>query len=118
VYVPSMLVRDGHLYAVQDAGVAVCWKCDSGKEVWKGRLGGTFTASPVLVGEHLFATNEAGRTFLFKATPAGFSLVGQNQLGDEVFATPAICGDRIYFRVAARTKDRRQEMLYCLGTGE
>jgi outer membrane protein assembly factor BamB len=118
VYVPSMLVRDGHLYAVQDAGVAVCWKCDSGKEVWKGRLGGTFTASPVLVGEHLFATNEAGRTFLFKATPAGFSLVGQNHLGDEVFATPAICGDRIYFRVAARTKDRRQEMLYCLGTGE
>jgi hypothetical protein len=26
VYVPSMLVKDGHLYAVLDAGFAVCWK--------------------------------------------------------------------------------------------
>ncbi len=60
VYVPSMLVHAGHLYAVQDAGTAVCWKCDTGKEVWKGRLRGTFSASPVLVGDHLFATNEAG----------------------------------------------------------
>src|SRR5262249_21132207 len=42
VYVPSMLVREGHLYAVLDAGVAVCWECGTGKEVWRHRLGGTF----------------------------------------------------------------------------
>src|SRR5262249_23798441 len=82
VYVPSMLVSRGYLYAVMDAGVAVCWRCDTGKEVWKARLGGSFSASPVLVGEHIFATNESGRTFVFKATPAGFTLVADNQLGD------------------------------------
>jgi outer membrane protein assembly factor BamB len=116
--VPSLLVRDGHLYGVLDAGIATCWKCDTGKELWKGRLGGTFSASPVLVGEHVFATNEAGRTFIFKATPDAFDLIGQNQLGDEVLATPTICGGRIYLRVATTSNGQRQETLYCLGKSE
>ncbi len=115
VYVPSMLVANGHLYAVLDAGIAMCWKCDTGKEIWKGRLGGAFSASPVLVGDLIFATNESGRTCIFKADPKAFELVGENQLGDEVLATPAFCGDRIYMRIARQTKGGRQELLYCLG---
>ena len=115
VYVPSPLVRGGCLYAVLDASLAVCWKCATGEEVWKGRLGGTFSASPVLVGEHVFATNESGRTFIFKATPDGFEQVAENKLGDNAMATPAICGDRIYMRVASLKDGRRRETLYCLG---
>ena len=118
VYVPSLLVYRDHLYAVLDAGIAVCWKCDSGKEVWRHRLGGTFSAAPVLVGEHLFATNESGQTFVFKASPDGFALLAKNQLGREVLASPAICGGRIYLRVVGLDTDRRQEMLYCLGNKE
>jgi len=118
VYVPSLLVHDGHLYAVLDSGVATCWKCDSGKPVWTGRLGGTFSASPVLVGEHVFATNESGRTFVFKATPGAFDLVAQNELPGEVLATPTFCGDRIYMRVATQDKGRRQETLYCIGRSD
>lgn len=116
VYVPSMQFHQGHLYAVQDAGVAACWNFETGAEIWKGRLGGTFSASPVLVGEHLFAVNEAGRLFIFKATPAALELIGENQLGDEAMATPTICGSRIYLRVAVRSAGQRQEMLYCIGS--
>ena len=116
VYVPSMLVRDGALYSVLDAGVAMCWSCDTGKEIWKGRLGGTFTASPVIVGEHLFATNESGKTYIFKATPDAFDLVGENQLGEEIYSTPTFCGSRIYMRAASQINGQRQEMLYCVGT--
>jgi hypothetical protein len=72
----------------------------------------------VLVGEHIFASNEAGKTFIFKATPKGFEILGENPLGDEVFATPTICGDRIYMRVATLVNGRRQEMLYCLGNSD
>jgi outer membrane protein assembly factor BamB len=115
VYVPSMVTRDGYLYAVTDAGVAMCWETATGREVWKSRLGGTFDASPILVGDRLFATNESGRTFIFKASPDGFELLGENQLGDEDYATPAICGSRIYMRVAFQKDGKRQEMLYCLG---
>ena len=115
VYVPSMLVRDGYLFATLDAGVAMCWKSDTGEEKWKSRIAGTFSSSPVMVGEHILATNEAGKTYVFKANPAAFELVGENQLGTEVFATPTICGSRIYHRVASQTDGQRQEWLYCLG---
>ena len=114
VYVPSMIVRDGHLYAVQDAGVATCWNCETGQEIWKGRLGGTFSSSLVLVGEHLLATNEAGRTYIFKAVPTSFELIAENQLGDECMATPAVCGNRIYMRVAKQSGGKRQEKVYCV----
>ena len=114
VYVPSMIAHDGHLYGVLDAGVAVCWKSDSGKEVWRGRLGGTFSASLVLADGHLFATNEAGLTFVYRATPDGLKVVAKNQLGQEAMATPAVCGGRIYLRTASREKGQRQEMLYCI----
>jgi hypothetical protein len=115
VYVPSMVVRDGHLYAVQDDGTAVCWKSDTGKEVWKKRLGGTFSSSLVLVGEQILASNEAGQTFVFGATPDGYAEKAKNQLGKEMMATAAVCGGRLYLRVASKDKGKRQEVLYCVG---
>ena len=115
VYVPSMIVRDGYLYAVLDAGVAMCMKCDTGEEVWKDRLAGTFSSSLVLVGDKLLATNEVGRTFVFVASPKGFELLHQNQLGNEAFATPAICGSRIYQRFARSIDGKRQEFVCCIG---
>jgi outer membrane protein assembly factor BamB len=115
VYVPSLLVRDGNLYGVLDAGMAVCWACDSGKELWKARLGGTFSASPVRVGDAIYATNEAGETFVYRASPEKYTAVATSKLGDEVFATPAICGGRVYMRIAQKVEGRRQELLYCLG---
>jgi len=118
VYVPSLIARDGYLYGVLDAGVAVCWESASGKEIWKNRIGGTFSASPVLVGDLLMATDEAGKTSIWKASPAAFELVGQNQLGDEAFATPVVCGNRIYLRAAATTDGKRQETLYVIGKAD
>ncbi|MCE9604408.1 MAG: PQQ-like beta-propeller repeat protein [Planctomycetia bacterium] len=115
VYVPSPLVRDGYLYAVMDAGVAMCWNSATGEEMWKGRLGSDFSASPVLVGDKLFAVSEKGKTSILRATPKEFELIGENTLGDETFATPTFCGNRIYMRAATTTDGKRQETLYCLG---
>jgi len=115
VYVPSLLINDGYLYAVTDAGVATCWRAVDGDEMWKGRLGGTFSSSPVMVGERIYATNEAGETFIYRASPEKFKLLATNQLGSDVFATPTIVGGRIYTRIAMKEDGKRQEMLYCLG---
>ena len=117
VYVPSMLVKDGYLYAVMDAGIAVCWKTDTGERMWKERLGGTFSSSPVLVGDHFYAANESGKFFVFKANHEKLELLATNQLGNEVMATPTICGGQIFARVAQRSESgrERQEMLYCIG---
>jgi len=114
-YVPSMLVSKGHLYTVTDGGIAMCWEATTGKEAWKSRLGGTFNASLVLLGDQILATNQEGHTFIFKASPAEFQLIADNQLGDDVYATPVVCGNRIYMRVAKREGEKRQEWLYAIG---
>ena len=116
-YVPSMLAHDGLLYAVMDAGVAICLNSETGDEVWKGRLAGTFSSSPVLVGDRIYVCNEEGTTFVFAAGGAEFKLMATNRLGvgDSVFATPTICGGKIYLRVALMEDGIRQEYLYCIG---
>lgn len=116
VYVPSMLVKDDYIYSVTDNGVAICWDIKTGKERWKGRLGGTFSSSPVLVGTRIYVTNEAGETYIFRANPDKFVMISENKLGTEVFATPTIVDSRIFMRVTEEVDGKRQEMLYCLGS--
>lgn len=117
-YVPSMLVRDGYLYTVTDAGIAMCFDAANGKELWKSRLGGTFNASLVLAGDRIYAANQEGKTFVFRARSDKYEQLAENSLGDEVYATPAICGGRIYHRVAQQAGEVRQEWLYCIGEAE
>lgn len=104
-YVPSPLAMDDRLLVVQDAGIALCLDAESGKTLWKQRLGGNFSASPTLVGEHVFITDETGRTIVFKVTPK-FEKVAENDLEDGGFASPVICGGRLYLRTS--------QYLYCI----
>ncbi|MDZ4404880.1 PQQ-binding-like beta-propeller repeat protein [Prosthecobacter sp.] len=113
-YVPSMLVKNGHVFAVGDAGRAVCWKSATGEELWNEKVDREFFGSPVMADSRIYATSKGGVTSVFEATPEKFTLLGQNQLGDESFSTPAICGNRIYLR-SAKTSPARQEYLWCVG---
>ncbi|MEM9365405.1 MAG: PQQ-binding-like beta-propeller repeat protein [Planctomycetota bacterium] len=114
VYVPSLLCRDGHLYATLDEGIAVCLESDTGKTKWKARLGGTFSASPLLVGDLIYAMNESGETSVFEANSRGFRLIGKNQLGDHAMATPVVCGGQLFIRAASYEGDERKEYVYCI----
>ena len=83
--------------------------------MWTGRLpGGPVSASPILAGGNIYLSNERGTTYVFKADPEKFELVGRNQLGQVAFATPTISGNRIYLRVSDQISGGR-EMLYCIG---
>lgn len=115
LYVPSLLIKGDYLYSVHDNGVAACWLASTGEQIWKARLGGNFTASPVLVGDRIYAIDEAATTTIFRASPAGFEQLGRNELADDAFATPTIVGGRIYARVGSSSGDTREEVLYCLG---
>ena len=115
VYVPSLLIHGSHLYGVTDAGVAMCWESSTGEIAWRQRLGGTFYSSPVLIGNSILVGNETGDWHIYRADPNAFESIGQNQLGDEVYATPVVVGGRIYMRVAEVEGTTRQERLYCFG---
>ena len=114
-YEQSMLIHDGHIYAVDDNGIAWCWHAKTGQEKWKQRLQGPVSASPVLVGDTIYASNERGTTFVFKANPQRFEAIARNQLGTESFATPTVVDNVMYLRVASGQGGGRSETLYAIG---
>jgi outer membrane protein assembly factor BamB len=95
-YVPSPLVHDGRLYVVHDDGVAHCRDLATGKVVWKQRVGGTFSASSVIVNGELLCADESGRCTLLALDDGKvqheFSLTGG------CFATPVVVRDRLLVR--------------------
>ena len=115
-YEQSMLVTGGHLYALTDQGILFCWRGSDGEEMWKKRLKGPVSSSPVLAGGHIYWANELGTHYVFKPNPQELELVAENQLGRESFASPAIVGGQIFHRTANQAGGKRQEWLYCLGT--
>ena len=115
-YEQSLLAVDNHVYAINDGGIAFCWQGQSGKELWRERLQGPISASPILSDGNIYASNERGTTWIYRATPDRFELVAENRLGSESFATPTICGSQVFLRVADTVNDRRRESLYCIET--
>ncbi len=105
-YVPSMVLNDGLLYAISDDGIARCYDALSGDIVWEKRMQTKFYSSPVLVGDRLYVFDRKGKGFVLKAGRA-YEVIAENELPDGAFATPAICGGRIYLRTLKK--------IYCLG---
>lgn len=98
-YVPSPLYHDGLLYIADDWGIATCLDAPTGKRLWQKRLGGDFTSSPVICGNRLFVVNETGTVFAL-ATGKKLDLLATSELGENVMATPTICGGHVYIRTA------------------
>ncbi|OYW17538.1 MAG: dehydrogenase [Planctomycetales bacterium 12-60-4] len=114
-YEQSMIVVEGYVYGLTDNGVLYCWRGTDGKEMWKERLKGPVSASPVLAGGHIYWANELGTLYVFRPNPEKFDLVAENQIENESFASPAISGGQIFLRVASTNGRSRQETLYCFG---
>jgi len=112
-YEQSMLAHDGYIYALTDNGIYLCWKAADGQEMWKKRLKGPVSASPIFAGGHIYQANEGGTVYVIKPNPKEFELVAENVLGDESMASPAVSGKQLFLRVASN-KGKRQETLYCL----
>ncbi|MCR9294256.1 MAG: PQQ-binding-like beta-propeller repeat protein [bacterium] len=114
-YEQSMILVDGHVYGLTDKGVLYCWRADDGQEKWRARLSGPVSASPVVANGLIYWANEAGTMYVFRANPNKFELVAENRLGEEIFASPALSGNRMICRIATGQKPNRQEFLVCIG---
>ena len=107
-YVPSPVAHNGRLYVVNDKGIASCYDSKSGTVIWRERIDGNFTASPTLVGGLLYCPNEDGKTYILKASDQ-YEVIGSNDLGVGIFASPVISNGHIYLRT--------HDQLYCVGRG-
>ncbi len=114
-YEQSLLAHSGYVYGLTDGGILFCWRTSNGEEMWKQRLSGPVSSSPVLVNGNIYWANEAGTWYVFKPNPEKFDLVAENQLGDEAFPSPAAAGNQLFIRTAKRDGGQRREFLFCIG---
>lgn len=115
IYEPSMLAVDDYLFAVSDDGIAYCWSGQEGNVLWRKRLGGNFSASPVLCNGQLYVSNLSGKTYVFQASPEGYREIAVNRLGTDCYASPAMVDGNIFLRVGFQNGGSRQEKLVCIG---
>lgn len=114
LYEPSPIVVGPNLVGVKDDGIAYCWSIESGEVEWKKRLGGNFSASPVLVNDLVYVPNLNGDTFVFRAG-AKYELVAKNRLGSDCYASPAVSNGELFLRVGIGSGQSRKEQLVCIG---
>ena len=108
-YVPSNLLYDGLLYLTNDGGVITCLDARTGKVVYEGGrlpIRGRYSASMVGGGGRILMANTDGDIAIMRAGRT-HEVLGSFSLGESVWATPAIVGDRLYIR--------SREHLFALG---
>jgi outer membrane protein assembly factor BamB len=114
-YEQSMLLHDGYLYGTTENGMCVCTRAADGNEMWKVRMDGKISASPVLVNGNIYVSAENGVTWVFRATHEGYQEVAKNTLGNTAYATPSFVRNNIIARVATGTGNDKSEFLYRIG---
>jgi outer membrane protein assembly factor BamB len=105
---PSLLLVDDLLFMVEDGGVATCVEAKTGKEVWKQRLGGDYSASPIYCGGKVYFFNQDGKATIIKASRE-YQVIAVNRLEDGFMASPAVSGRALFLRTKSalyRIEDR------------
>ena len=106
---PSPILVGKYLLVVSMGGVASCYDATNGKELWKDRIGGNYSASPFAADGLAYFQNEKGEVIVIKPADK-LNIVARNKVGKggEIFrASPAPSGGQIFIR-----SDRA---LYCVG---
>ncbi len=96
-YVPTMIGKGDLVFLWSDKGVVECVKTSTGEVLWKQRVGGNFSGSPICIGDRLFCIAEDGEVVVLSATDQ-YELLAKNPLGEDSRATPSVAGGRLYLR--------------------
>jgi outer membrane protein assembly factor BamB len=105
-HMSSMLYVSPHLYLVTESGVAKCMKGATGEVLWRERLRGSFSASPIWADGKVYFLSEKGTTTVVEEGPQ-FKILATNELGEKCCASPAISQGHLFIRT--------DKALYCIG---
>ncbi|MBU6402658.1 MAG: PQQ-binding-like beta-propeller repeat protein [Verrucomicrobia bacterium] len=94
---PSILLVHDLIFLIDDGGIASCLEARTGTEVWRERVGGNYSASPLSAAGRVYFFSEEGKTTVIEASRR-FKVLAQNQLDDGFMASPAVVGQALYLR--------------------
>ena len=100
-HTPSLLLIDQEIYMVSDGGIASCLDAASGEVLWKERLRGKFSASPLCAAGKLYFLNESGETTVVEAGRT-FKKLAVNKLGERTLASFGVDQEAFLIRTEKR----------------
>ena len=98
--IPAPLVYRGVMYLMKEGGVVTSLDPISGQVLKQGRTPDAleeYYASPIAADGKVFMVSASGKVTVLKAG-AQWEVLATNDLGEEVWATPAIAGSNLYIR--------------------
>jgi len=97
--VPSPIVHNGYVYFVKNGGILTCLELKTGDQKYRMRTRGkgTYYASPIIAGDHLFITSGEGQISVVRLGPDP-EILATNDMSEKTYATPAIVDGVIYVR--------------------
>ena len=98
---PSPLLVGSELYLVDDGGIATCLDAKSGKQHWKKRVGGNFTASLLFAEDRIYMLDEAGKTYVIAPTKDEYRELAVNELPGRTQASIAAADESLFLRTDA-----------------
>ncbi len=94
---PSPLVVGDAVYLVSDKGIATCLDAATGEVRWTGRLGGSFSSSPLFADGKIYVGNRDGQMFVIRPGET-LDILATNEFGEAIMASPAAVGRALYVR--------------------
>jgi outer membrane protein assembly factor BamB len=98
-YVPSPAAVDDYFLVVADNGIASCFDALSGERHWMERLESHYSASTMNANGLCYFNADNGITTIVKPWKT-LEVIARNDLGEEMFASPAVYKDELYLRGA------------------
>ncbi len=95
---PSPVVYAGKVFACGSGGFVTCADAKTGKVLYKERVKGAFSASPVAGDGKVYCLNETGICTVLDAAATDFEPLATNDLGGDTLGTPAIANGLIFIR--------------------
>ena len=96
-YNVTPLLYRGILYMLRDNGVLTAFDAGTGEQIYRQRVRGQFTASPVAADGRIYLTDEDGDVRTVQAGRT-FKLLAESSLDGASLATPAISDGLLVFR--------------------
>ncbi|HEY8411613.1 MAG TPA: PQQ-binding-like beta-propeller repeat protein [Pyrinomonadaceae bacterium] len=96
---PSPLLVGNELYIVSDNGIATCVDAKTGDELWRARLGGNYSASPIYADGRIYFLSEEGETIVI-APGRQLKHLATNQLEGPTLASMAVSHSSLFIRTA------------------
>ena len=102
-YMSTPVVYGDHLYLGNSNGVLRCRHAKTGELAYETRLGARagIIASLVAADDKIYAASENGTVYVI-AAGGDYKLLAENQMGEPVFASPAISEGVLYLRTTKR----------------